>query len=377
MRALSTPSCLRACVRMFVSVHVSACLRLHVCGLCMRVGVRVHVCVNGCGCGDVGVRVGLAGVQEVWQEVLRCVSRWELLQQMTSGGPTDAFLFSSAPDPSATVKKKGLFSRVTPVTPRHHDGRAPIQPLSSLGLVEGRALFLPSPPYTSLLVAFTKVSTCTCHPVSSHSVISQEPCAALGFQSLSWGNFPRGKTLKEWRGKRMERRMMSGCWGSAANGKAADSFTSLAEAPLNLAGRTGKSGEVMLQAPPEAVLREIDPQEINRMFVRRCDCPGCMSCSAPSFSKALSVLSWWFTMGIPDHLPQFTLHLLGRFPCISSVACFKASPLGFCSSFSQDPPLLSGQGLKRAAGQINRKKKCHYTPGVKEKRKRKRKGKKG
>ena len=30
-----------------------------------------------------------------WVDVLRCISRWELLLQMTSGQPTDAVLFSA------------------------------------------------------------------------------------------------------------------------------------------------------------------------------------------------------------------------------------------------------------------------------------------
>lgn len=31
-----------------------------------------------------------------WLEVLRCISRWELLQQIASGMPTDAVLFAGA-----------------------------------------------------------------------------------------------------------------------------------------------------------------------------------------------------------------------------------------------------------------------------------------
>jgi hypothetical protein len=30
-----------------------------------------------------------------WLEVLRCISRWELLQQIASGMPTDAVLFAA------------------------------------------------------------------------------------------------------------------------------------------------------------------------------------------------------------------------------------------------------------------------------------------
>ncbi|CAL8462959.1 g2493 [Coccomyxa elongata] len=47
----------------------------------------------------------------VWQEVLRCVSRWELLQQIASGGPSDALLFAAPAEPVAAVKKRNFFSR--------------------------------------------------------------------------------------------------------------------------------------------------------------------------------------------------------------------------------------------------------------------------
>ena len=50
-------------------------------------------------------------VQNVWQEVLRCVSRWELLQQIASGGPSDALLFAAPAEPVAAVKKRKFFSR--------------------------------------------------------------------------------------------------------------------------------------------------------------------------------------------------------------------------------------------------------------------------
>lgn len=43
------------------------------------------------------VHMPCAVLQNVWSEVLRCVSRWELLQQLHSGGPTDALLFSPPP----------------------------------------------------------------------------------------------------------------------------------------------------------------------------------------------------------------------------------------------------------------------------------------
>ena len=53
-------------------------------------------------------------LQNVWQEVLRCVSRWELLQQIASGGPTDALLFAAPTEPVTAVKRRNFFSR----TPR-------------------------------------------------------------------------------------------------------------------------------------------------------------------------------------------------------------------------------------------------------------------
>ena len=49
-------------------------------------------------------------VQHVWQEVLRCVSRWELLQQIASGGPTDTQLFAAPAEPVAAVKRRNFFS---------------------------------------------------------------------------------------------------------------------------------------------------------------------------------------------------------------------------------------------------------------------------
>ena len=50
-------------------------------------------------------------MQDVWQEVLRCVSRWELLQQIASGSPTDAHLFAAPAEPVAAVKRRNFFSR--------------------------------------------------------------------------------------------------------------------------------------------------------------------------------------------------------------------------------------------------------------------------
>lgn len=40
-----------------------------------------------------------------WLEVLRCISRWELLQQIASGMPTDAVLFAGAAAGTPGVEK--------------------------------------------------------------------------------------------------------------------------------------------------------------------------------------------------------------------------------------------------------------------------------
>lgn len=54
------------------------------------------------------------------------------------------------------------------------------------------------------------------------------------------------------------------------NGRTADSFTSIHDAPLHHTGGRGKGKDAAeLAAPPDAVLQEIDQQELNRMFVRR------------------------------------------------------------------------------------------------------------
>ena len=58
---------------------------------------------------------------------------------------------------------------------------------------------------------------------------------------------------------------------AGANGKASDGAASIADAPLHWGAGAkhggGKHGAESV--PPEAVLREIDAQELNRMFVRR------------------------------------------------------------------------------------------------------------
>lgn len=63
---------------------------------------------------------------------------------------------------------------------------------------------------------------------------------------------------------------------AGANGKVADSFTSIHDAPLHWTGRPGAregGGGHEGGLPPESVLQEIDAQELNRMFVRRCGAP--------------------------------------------------------------------------------------------------------
>lgn len=58
----------------------------------------------------------LTGVlgQEVWPEVLRCMSQWEALVQGQAGTPTDALLFSQPDKQPGSAKKKpasgGFFS---------------------------------------------------------------------------------------------------------------------------------------------------------------------------------------------------------------------------------------------------------------------------
>ena len=55
--------------------------------------------------------------QEVWQDVLRCVSRWELLQTIHSGGPSDATIFAQPSESTVAVKKRNFFS-LRSATPR-------------------------------------------------------------------------------------------------------------------------------------------------------------------------------------------------------------------------------------------------------------------
>jgi len=59
------------------------------------------------------------------------------------------------------------------------------------------------------------------------------------------------------------------CSDTAANGKVADTFTSIHEAPLHYSGRGHGRDAPSDGVPPENVLQEIDAQELNRMFVRR------------------------------------------------------------------------------------------------------------
>ena len=72
----------------------------------------------------------------------------------------------------------------------------------------------------------------------------------------------------------------------------ADSFTSIHDAPLHHTGGRGKGKDAAeLAAPPDAVLAEIDQQELNRMFVRRY-VTGNQLCSNVALSELLSVVTW-------------------------------------------------------------------------------------
>ena len=48
--------------------------------------------------------------QHVWQEVLRCVSRWELLVQVAGGGITDALIFAAPAESPTASKRRPFFS---------------------------------------------------------------------------------------------------------------------------------------------------------------------------------------------------------------------------------------------------------------------------
>ena len=61
-------------------------------------------------------------LQEVWQEVMRCVSRWDLLQQLHSGGPSDAVIFAQHSESPTNAKKRNFFS-LRPSIHKEH-GRA-------------------------------------------------------------------------------------------------------------------------------------------------------------------------------------------------------------------------------------------------------------
>ena len=72
--------------------------------------------------------------------------------------------------------------------------------------------------------------------------------------------------------------MLTQCRGCAgANGKSGDSATSIQDAPLHWGAdkKHGRHGAETV--PPDAVLAEIDAQELNRMFVRRRGLP-CRAC---------------------------------------------------------------------------------------------------
>ncbi len=61
-------------------------------------------------------------LQDVWPEVLRCISRFELLSQMAAGGITDMALFAPpAPEPASpsgfSKLRRGLFASGKPAKP--------------------------------------------------------------------------------------------------------------------------------------------------------------------------------------------------------------------------------------------------------------------
>ena len=65
--------------------------------------------------------------------MLRCVSRWELLQQVHSGGPTDALLFAQPGEAPGSAKRKPLsfFSlRSAPFPHKAEPGGTPLSCLS-------------------------------------------------------------------------------------------------------------------------------------------------------------------------------------------------------------------------------------------------------
>ncbi len=69
----------------------------------------------------------LAVVQDVWPEVLRCISRFELLSQMAAGGITDMALFAPpTPEPASpsgfTKLRRGLFASGKPAKPEGAPG---------------------------------------------------------------------------------------------------------------------------------------------------------------------------------------------------------------------------------------------------------------
>ncbi len=70
-----------------------------------------------------------AAAQDVWQEVLRCVSRWELLVQVAGGGMTDALIFA-APAESPTAAKRRPFFSMRSAKADAGAARLPAAPLS-------------------------------------------------------------------------------------------------------------------------------------------------------------------------------------------------------------------------------------------------------
>ena len=91
-------------------------------------------------CQNPSTLKSMLSMQNVWSEVLRCVSRWELLQQLHSGGPTDALLFSPPPAESPAsnplMKLRDRLLMRTPTTTRPFGGESagstlPVRPLTA------------------------------------------------------------------------------------------------------------------------------------------------------------------------------------------------------------------------------------------------------
>lgn len=196
------------------------------------------------------LRYNCVCVQNVWQEVLRCVSRWELLQQIASGGPTDAHLFAPAAEPVAAVKRRNFFSRA----PR-----------------EGTQYLI----INSMCMARVSWSVCMLCTGMLQNATPLSYFLHLGCESLSCSMLLLQQETADRRvlchdnGRLLLSLFWTACCDAAANGKVADSFTSIHEAPLHYSGRSHGRDAAADGVPPENVLQEIDNQELNRMFIRR------------------------------------------------------------------------------------------------------------